>query len=81
VVFGKQEPDEDNANSYDVVVSDLKKHAFTSEMWPLINKIVYLNKIDTNSNRTVRIYLYIKSNDGYYCYFQKIPNGEATIEY
>ncbi len=81
VVFNKEEPAEDNINSYDVVVSDLEKQAFTSEMWPLINKIVELNKIDTNTNRTVRIYLYVRANDGYYCYFQKSPSTESTIEY
>jgi hypothetical protein len=81
VVFNKEEPDEDYVNSYDVVVSDLEKHAFTHEMWPLIDKIVVLNKIDTNAKRTVRIYLYLKRNDGYYCYFEKKPNCESSIEY
>lgn len=81
MVFNRIIPDEDNANSYDVVVSNLKKVAFTSEMWPLVNKIVSLNKIDTNCQRTVRIFLYVKQSDGYYCYYQKIPNGESTIEY
>jgi len=81
VVFNKAEPGEDYINSYDVAVSDLEKYTFTSDMWPLINKIIELNKIDTNAKRMVRIYLYVKPDKGYHCYFQKVPNGESTIEY
>ncbi len=81
IVFSKSEPDDDNINSYDVAVSDLEKHAYLSEMWSLIGKIVTLNKIDTNANRTVRIYLYVKPSDGYYCYFEKVPSRESSIEY
>lgn len=80
-VFNKASPDEDYINSYDVYVSDLMKHTFTHEMWNLVDSVVSLNKIDTNYQRTVRIYFYDKPSEGYYCYFQKPPHGESTIEY
>ena len=66
---------------FDAVVKDVKKHAFTSAMWPLIYKVIVRNKIDTISEKTIRIYLYPNANDDYYCYFEKAPNTESEIVY